>query len=256
MRTGRLLPAVFVMALSILACTLSPMVSPPATQTPTATVRLPTLTHLPPTPTIYFSPSPVPDTPEPPSATLPPPAFSAEVLGERLNLREGPSTLDTITGMVPKGVFVSLIGKAPGNEWVFVENTEGKTGWLSIKYLLLHGNLDHLAELPIPASYVVEGQIVDSTGMAINGVDLAIYQGEGSNQQRTDATTDASGKFYAYLPLNAQGSWTVEVVGISCRSWIMDPNCHFHGAFSSKGKEVFQPPLLEPLYFVFENQVP
>ncbi len=254
MRSVRLLPIVLVLALS-LACTLSPMVSPPATQTPTPTIPVPTRTPPPPTATAYRTPTPLPNTPVPPTPTLPQAAFTAEVLGERLNLRVGPSTLHTIIGTVTKGTYVSVIGKAPGDEWVFVESTSGKAGWLSVQFLQLHGSLSSLEDVQVKSSYIIAGQVVDSAGTPVNGVDLAVYQGEGPNQLRTDATSDATGHFYAYLPVGAQGTWTVEVVGVSCQSWIMDTSCRYHGVFSSKGKETIQPPLSEPLYFVFDNQV-
>ncbi len=254
MRNVRLLPILSVLALS-LACSLSPMVSPPATQTATPTIQLPTRTPPPPTATVYNTPSPTPETPVPPTPTLPPPTFTAEALGERVNLRSGPSTLHTIIGMVPKGTHVSVIGKAAGDEWVFAESTDGKTGWLSTSFLQLHGSLSSLEEIPVKASFIVEGQVVDSAGTPINGVVLAVYKGQGPDQLRTDATSNASGRFYAYLPLGADGSWTVEVVGIGCSSWIMDSNCRYHGVFSAHGKETIQPPVSEPLYFVFDNQV-
>ncbi len=254
MRTARLLPIVFVLVLSAFACTLSPMVDPPPTQTPTVTIPAPTRTPPPPTPTVYLTLTPIPATPVPPTPTLPPPAFTAEVLGKRVNLRSGPSILHSITGMVPKGVYVSIIGKTPGDEWVFVRTSEEKTGWLSVKYLLLHGSLSRLPELPVESSELIEGEIIDGNGNGINGVNLAVYQGEGAEMLRVEAASDATGKFYAYLPAGANGKWTVEVVGVSCRSWIMDPDCQYHGAFRSNGNESIQPPLSQPLYFVFDNR--
>ncbi len=256
MRTVRIIPAVLVLALAIFACTLSPMVGPPSTQTPTVTAPLLTRTPPPSTPTVYQTKTSTPGTPIPPTATLPPASLTAEVLGERVNLRDGPSTLHTITGMVPRYVHVSLIGKAPGDEWVFIQTAQGETGWLSTHYLLLHGSMSRLPDIPTGDSYIVAGEVVDGHGNGINGVNLAVYQGEGEDLLRTDAISDASGKFYAYLPVRLGGQWTVEVVGVRCSSWIMDTSCHYHGAFSSNGKESIRPPLSQPLYFVFANQSP
>lgn len=251
----RLLRLLFVPALS-LACTLSPVVTPPPTRTPSPTIRLPARTPIAPTATLRPTPTPEPATLAPPTPTLPAPVFTAEVRAERINLRSGPSTLHTVAGTLTKGNHVSVLGKAPGIDWVLVETSQGKTGWLSVKFLLLHGDLNRLEDVAVRSSYFIEGRVMDSKGTPINGVSLAIYQGEGAGQLRTEATSGADGRFYAYLPLGARGAWMVEVTGVSCKSWIMDSGCRYHGRFSSNGKETIEPPLGAPLYFVFEPQSP
>jgi len=63
--------------------------------------------------------------------------------------------------------------------------------------------------------------LTDATGNPVTGVQFAVLQAGVSEEIRTDATTDADGTFYAFLPADSKGSWWVEYVAISCESNVM-----------------------------------
>ena len=50
---------------------------------------------------------------------------------------------------------------------------------------------------------------MDETGLPISGVQFAITQGSGQNEQRNDAMTDAAGEFIAFMPLSVSVTWDV-----------------------------------------------
>jgi hypothetical protein len=70
--------------------------------------------------------------------------------------------------------------------------------------------------------YTISGVVNTEVGTPVSGVGFAIIQ----NERRTDAATDESGRFYAYLPHTLSGIWRVTHVSISCTSNTMDENCN------------------------------
>ena len=70
--------------------------------------------------------------------------------------------------------------------------------------------------------YLITGNVMTELGTPVSGVGFAIIQ----NERRTDASTDESGQFYAYLPRTLSGTWRVTYVSISCKSNTMDENCN------------------------------
>jgi hypothetical protein len=74
-------------------------------------------------------------------------------------------------------------------------------------------------------SQLVSGHVLDSNGFPISGIGFAIEQTTVSKSLRTDSVTDASGVFYAYLPKNLSGAWTVSYISISSTSNAMTSDC-------------------------------
>jgi hypothetical protein len=64
----------------------------------------------------------------------------------------------------------------------------------------------------------------DLAGVPISGIQFSIIQGSGNNAPRNDAVTDSSGRFYAFMPADAAGTWTVSYTAVSCTSNTMDSN--------------------------------
>lgn len=59
---------------------------------------------------------------------------SFTVIASALNIRQEPSTEADVIGMLNRGDMVTSVGSSPNGYWQKVEQ-EGKTGWVSFKYL-------------------------------------------------------------------------------------------------------------------------
>ncbi len=92
------------------------------------------------------------------------------------------------------------------------------------------------------------GNVVDSEGYPIEGINLAINQGD----QRVDVYSGVNGSFSTYLPSSTNPIWNVQVVGIKCSSRVMN-NCMLTGYFElTQGMNVTLP-LSKPITFIFEK---
>ena len=144
---------------------------------------------------------------------------------QNVNLRTNPGTLFPVSRVMPQGTRLQILGLSPGEEWVSVVNDEGINGWI---------RLPLLEEFPTEQFPVVEpgnvqqitGRVLDENGLPVSGIGYAIEQQNGSKALRTDAVTDTTGTFHAYLPQSVSGVWTVSYVSISCTSNMMDTNCN------------------------------
>ena len=218
--------------------------------TATATVVEPTSTTAPLTPT----PEPPTATPEPtPTNTPIPVPIDATIGTTSLNLRSGPGTTFSVLGMYASGGQVSILGKAPGNEWVQVKTSDNQTGWMSVQFLKFTGDLGTSPVLEIKDSLTITGNVIDTSNKGVQGVNLALILTTNGNQKRTDAISNAQGTFYAYLPSDSQGSVTVGVVGVVCTSPIVDASCNYAGTFEPGGNVVVEIPQSKPLVFVYKQ---
>ena len=190
------------------------------------------------------SPTPQPEITQPPA----PVPLTAKVAAAALNMRGGPGTLHTVIAQYNEGAEVTLIGVAPGDEWVKVLTADGRTGWMSVAHLEISGEVSALPELAIHESLVITGRVVDASGKGIPGIDLAaLYQ-----QRRVDGTTLENGVFYAYAPPELQGEWVVNVVGIGCSSPIVDSNCRYAGTFQPQAGILVKLPQNADVTFIYK----
>ena len=191
------------------------------TLTAQPTRPLPTLTGTPlPTSTLMSTPTDA----SPPAVTTRQPLY-VKTSAQNVNLRTLPGTLFPVSRVMPQGTRLQVLGLSPGGEWVYILNDEGINGWVGIRVV---------DEFPAEGFPTVEpadverliGRVLDPNGLPVSGIGFAIEQQTASKSLRTDAITDASGTFYAYLPLSASGLWTVTQVAVSCTSNTMDANCN------------------------------
>ncbi len=152
------------------------------------------------------------------------------VSADNVNLRTRPGTVFPVSRLLSKGTRLELLGHAPGGEWLYVQTDSKVYGWV-LSWLVSGGHDAGITPEVQPADVlVVQGKVVDLSGVPISGVGFAVTQNTGSQQLRTDASTDKSGEFYAYLPTTATGSWLVAYVAIACTSNTMDSNCNCIGS--------------------------
>jgi hypothetical protein len=192
-----------------------------------------TLPVVPETPPIIAPelPTQVPAPTTAPAPTL----LEAEVNADNLNLRGGPSLIHNIISQYQKGEIVTLIARAPGNEWVKVLTKDKKTGWMSVIHLTLKQDINLLPVFEINESLVVKGKVVDANGNGIPGIQVAATRLGGADRVRVDGITLPDGTFFAYAPVEYQGTWLASVVGIDCKSPIVDVNCRNAGVFEPVG---------------------
>lgn len=211
---------------------------------------IPTITTEPPSTATAAS---IPTDASPPVATASGEIFVRTIV-QNVNLRTKPGTLFPVSRVMPQGTRLQALGLSPGGEWVYVLNDEGLNGWVGISLV---------EELPAEQLPIVEpgdvqrvtGRVLDVNGIPISGLGYAIEGQSGSKSLRTDAVTDATGTFYAYLPQSTSGVWTVSYVSIACTSNRMDANCNcLNGSCGMSYPESasISLPLSEPLTFTWK----
>lgn len=166
-----------------------------------------------------------------PADTPVPQIFEAVVAAETLNLRGGPSMLHNIISQYKKGDSVQALGRAPGNEWVKVLGKDNKIGWMYITHLTLTQAVEQLPLFMINESLVIKGQVVDASGNGLPGIQVGVTRIGGAQRVRVTGISMTDGTFYAYAPVEYQGTWLAAVIGVGCTSPIVDVNCRYAGAF-------------------------
>ena len=237
-------PAVFLIVILLLtACGTQP---PPTAEVPTPVASpsaMPPTWTPPPPPTETPLPSPTPFQP-----------FEAKALTDFLNLRKNPGYLFGVEQMLAKDTAFQVLAKSPGGEWIYVELADGTHGWVFNQLILTDQDLQ-VAPVRKPQDVqLITGIVADASGKRINGIQFMI-QGAGASAPRTDALTDDTGTFYAYLPADAAGKWYVSFTAISCTSVTMDKDCNclngVCGTISPAVKNVTLPQV-EPLEFLWQ----
>lgn len=141
---------------------------------------------------------------------------------QNVNLRTNPGTLFMVSRVMPQNTRLRLLGQAPGGEWINVMNDESIEGWVNINVVLMAYDGPPPPIIEPTDVYLITGTVMTELNTPVSGVGFAIIQ----NERRTDASTDESGQFYAYLPITLSGTWRVTHVSISCTSNTMDENCN------------------------------
>lgn len=231
---------VFAVAAALSGCAPAQSGGDPAktTSKPAVTfTAIPTFTPAPPTASATLPPS-VPLTAAATEAveTASGPLY-VTVVSENVNLRTQPGTVFPVSRLLAKGTVVRLWGVAPGGEWLYVETDAKIRGWL-LYWLVAGGHDGGTVPIVQPTGVqVIHGKIVDRAGVPISGIGFAVSQTVNGKEQRTDATSDKDGEFYAYLPADATGTWSVKHVSVSCSSNTMDAACNCIGSCGSASPE-------------------
>jgi uncharacterized protein YgiM (DUF1202 family) len=186
-----------------------PTFTPSSTQTPAETAT-PALTATP-----LVTPSPVPFVP-----------FTVTVAVDNVNLRNNPGYLFSVLRILHINDTVLVLGKSLGDEWFLVQTNSFVTGWVFGKLIQTDERLNLAPVFQPSDAQLITGKVVNEQGIPISGLQFAFVQGEGSNAPRNDAVTNVDGIFYAFMPLNISGVWTVSYVAIACTSNVMDADCN------------------------------
>ena len=150
--------------------------------------------------------------------------FYITTRAQNVNLRTQPGTLFPVSRVMSQGTRLQVLGLSPGGEWVYILNDEGINGWVDENFV------DEFPAEQFPSVEPgdiqrISGRVIDANGLPISGIGFAIEQTTASKSLRTDSVTDAFGTFYAYLPKNLSGLWTISYISISANSNAMTPDC-------------------------------
>jgi hypothetical protein len=142
-------------------------------------------------------------------------------------LRGGPGYLFPQLAILREGASLTVLGQSPGGEWLLVQTTDNRSGWVFAQLVDAGGSdLANVPHIQPPSVQVVVGKVTDLAGQPISGIQFSLVQGTGNGAPRSDAVTDGSGTFYAFMPLDAHGTWDVGFTAVSCKSNTMDSNCN------------------------------
>jgi hypothetical protein len=153
--------------------------------------------------------------------------FTIATTVENAVLRAGPGALFNAKTTLALNSQLTVIGVAPGCEWIFVITTFDTTGWVFAGLLEVKPELAIVPLIQPADVQLVRGQVLGPDRHPITGIQFALIEGVGATgtPPRTDAVTDSNGIFYAFLPLTAAGTWTVSYTAIACTSNLMNANC-------------------------------
>ena len=228
MKKQTLIP-LMILLLLVAACTPSPTLSRDdqlativaLTLTAQPTLPIPTFTETPdPTSTVMSIP-----TDAGPPVVTPGGPFYINTIVQNVNLRTQPGTLFPVSRVMPQGTRLQVLGLAPGGEWVSVLNDESIRGWVGT-HVVDEFQVEGFPTVEPTDVQRLTGRVLDPNGLPVSGIGFAIQQQTASKTLRTDAHTDASGTFYAFLPRNLSGLWTVSHVSVACTSNTMDADCN------------------------------
>jgi hypothetical protein len=210
---------------------------------PTSTKPIPTETLVPPEPTPTEAP-----TPQPTPTTISYKPIELVILTDTLNLREGPSVLFKRIRQYVKDDIMYAYGKSDGGEWVLVRTQDYLTGWVAVAFITLNGKVSNLPTFEALEAVEITGKVVGPDDEPIPGVVFAVHKG--TDETRTDVTTDENGVYHAFLPEDSTGTWRIEIVGIDCNSPIVDSTCNHEGEFTSTYGDITLPQTA-PLVFTY-----
>jgi hypothetical protein len=164
-------------------------------------------------------------------------------MAQNVNLRRGPGTLFPSLGQLADGAKVTAYGKARGDDWIYVD-TGKLLGWVSTQFtsLIQSDQVSALAVKETGNALVIHGQVSESNGTPLAGIEFAMFQGkEDSKPPDTRAHSLSDGNFYLYLPPGSSGVWRVSLTAVDCKSPIVDANCHYTGAFMPRFTDITLP---------------
>jgi len=191
--------------------------SQPSTPTTVITETQPVIQASPtlePTITITVTPNPTPFVP-----------FEVTTAVDYVNIRSNPGYLFNVNENVRLGTMLEVLGKCPGGEWIKVKTGTGATGWVFHMLLQTAQDLQAIPIIQPQNVLLVSGKVLDMNGQPVSGIVFNVMRGTGTDAPVTNAVTDVSGIFYAYLPGTATGDWQVNYAGIGCSSNLMDEHC-------------------------------
>jgi uncharacterized protein YgiM (DUF1202 family) len=174
-------------------------------------------------PTVTPQPTPIPTV----AVVMPIPA---EVTYDNYLLRKGPGRMFDRVAMYNTGDTVTLLAREPGNNWVLVQTSGYRSGWMNVVGLQFEGVLTTLPVLAVTNAQVIYGHVwrTDKTPATEVGVSIARINNPSPDLQDV-STTNEKGEWYLYVPLDTTAEWVVGVNSYACTSNVVDGTCALLG---------------------------
>ena len=188
-----------------------------------------------------------------PTATTVSELPSGQVQVVSLNLRDGPGTVHNVLGNYPNGTGLIILSQTPNGEWVKVETNDKQVGWMYRPLLKIDGKWQALPREERTEDQKITGQVLSENGTPLNDITIACSQTINEVEEKNDALTGEDGSFVIYLPSDRTGSWSVQVAGVGCDSWIATEDCEYTGYFEDYGQTLIELPQTEPIVFIYQE---
>jgi hypothetical protein len=197
--------------------------------TPTATYPAPLTTE-----PVFPTNTPLPtSTPTPHPTATPYQPIEGKIVFDNLMLRKGPGFLFKAVATYPIDQAVHLLGRAPGNNWLYVQTLDNLTGWMKVEGIELNGNIYDAPEVTPENAVIVHGRVFAPNGSPASEIGLMVNPvGAGTDTSKQDVgVSDVTGRFYIYLPAGTSGDWTLVANAWGCKGSNVDRNCNLYGKF-------------------------
>jgi hypothetical protein len=190
--------------------------------TPSQTQALPTVTPIPPTQTLPTATI----TPQPTKTSAPFQPITAKITVDNFKLRIGPGFLFATIALYDSSNTVKVIGRAQGDNWLYVETEDHLAGWMKVEYLELQGDLETLPFIAVDNAQIIIGHVRTQSNIFASGIGILFSPQSGYNGVNGDSTlTDSTGTFYLYLPENLEGEYFIGPNGYNCTGNLMVGKC-------------------------------
>ncbi len=183
---------------------------------------------------VFPTNTPLPtNTPTPRPTPTPYQPIEGRIVFDNLMLRKGPGFLFGVIDTYPIDQAVHLLGRAPGNNWLYVLTLDNLTGWMKVEGIELNGNIYDAPEVTPDGAVIVHGRVFAPNGSPASEIGLMVNPvGAGTDTSHQDVgVSDVTGRFYIYLPAGTSGDWTLVANAWGCKGSNVDQNCNLYGKF-------------------------
>jgi uncharacterized protein YgiM (DUF1202 family) len=181
-------------------------------------------------------------------------SFTVYSFAEGMMFRTNPGVLFDAIRMLGKADELTVLGTAPGNEWINVTIADGTEGWVFRQLLTSDVDLTQIKVIQPENADVFTAKVTDVAGNPIQGIGFNIST-EGTT---VVVVSDKNGDVYWYHPTDLTGSWLMQMTGIACESnvWADDTCANYKAGFTGNIEPVstsFELPYTgDPLQFIFK----
>jgi hypothetical protein len=146
-----------------------------------------------------------------------------------------------------QGASLTLLGRAPGGEWFYLQSKGGLKGWVSGKLLQQDPTLQQAPLIEPEGAKLIRDRVQDGAGTPIHGIGFNVIRRAFPTDPGNPVVTDSSGEFFAYLPGSSGGVWTVTFTKAACDSNVWkDAGCktykdEYKGILSPLARDVRLP---------------
>ena len=178
-----------------------------------------------------IQPVPAVVTPTPSVSPTPFVSFTVKPNVDSLKLRSNPGLTFIALILVQQTDNLTVIGAAPGGQWLNVKTESGTEGWVFAQFVTSSVDLTQIPVIQPKDVEVIKGHVTDASGAPMAGVGFDLNQGVEPHAYSDSVVTDAGGNFYSFVPTEATGSWTVTFSSLDCKSPVWaDSTCKTYKA--------------------------